>query len=127
SACFTAWVDVLYFYGLILGIAIGTLPAALVEQVLSDLVAREGPLLVVDASDFGVVHLLQVKLDQFLTDGCDRTEAHDPLDPGDHVAHPTLDRGGDPPFFLGASVVTSGLAVPALALPPTPTGRSPFL
>jgi hypothetical protein len=46
-----------------------------------------------------------------LTDGRDRREAHEPLDPGDHVAHPTLDRGGRSTLFsccLGYQIWVGG-------------------
>ena len=84
-----------------LSVTIGTLPSPLLQQVRFDLIAEKRALLVCYSLDFGLLQLLKIELDQFLTDGADGTEAPETLHPGEHIADFVFSReGGSQPFFL---------------------------
>src|SRR5205809_884288 len=71
-------------------VAVGTLSLPLLQEILADLIAGQGTLLVVNASHIRVLHKLRVELHLFHTQVCNRTHAHEPSGPRQHVGKATL-------------------------------------
>lgn len=89
----------------------------LLQQVFAYLVAYQCPLLVLDATDFGVLHELGVKTNSLDTDCRHQQEASQPLDPGDDVGYPAFQRRCQPPVF-SVPIQKPRLAIARLALSP---------
>jgi hypothetical protein len=82
--------DMLHLQRDISGSTVGAGSVPFLQQVLSDLIARQSSLLVLHATYARIVYLLHIKLDQFQTDCFNGTYSHEPLDPGQDVGNPTF-------------------------------------
>src|SRR5690606_9130051 len=98
------------------GVAVGTLAAPLLQQVLTHLIAREGPLLVFHARDFRVLERLHVKAHQLRADGRDGCEAAKALDPRQGGVHAVLQGRREPPWLAG-TIQKARCTVPKIAAP----------
>ena len=96
--------------------AVRASPVPLLQQVLSQFIACESPLLVFDTADLGVLHRLQVELHQFQTESGNRAQAHESLHPRHDVVYPAL-QGGSKPALGPAPVFEAWLSIPRVALP----------
>jgi hypothetical protein len=109
--------DVLDLQGRIGRAAVGAAAAPLLQQILPDLVARQRALLVLHAADLGVRKQLRIEAHQLHTDGGERHEPPQPVDPGEGRIDPVLEARRKP--ALGpASVEEAGLTVAGLPPPP---------
>ncbi len=77
--------DVLHLQGHLLRATVGTRPVPLFQQILLELVAEQGALLIVHTRYFRVLSLLQVEADQLLGECCDMATLPDPRHPGEYV------------------------------------------
>src|SRR5947209_7174740 len=84
---------------------------------------RCGPLLILHATDLRLLHLLQVKLHQFLTEGGYRTEPQEAFDPGLDVGQSAPQRRRQP-AQLAATVLPPCWAISGLAPSPAATNGS---
>jgi hypothetical protein len=96
---------------------VGAPAPKLLQQVFTDLIAGQLPLLIRCASDLGLLQELGVKADEFLREGGDWGEPAEPSHPGLHVAHPGGEGGWQPPVRSTAVVQARG-AVAGVAVPP---------
>src|SRR5262245_1174009 len=76
--------------------AVGALAPPFLQQIFSDLVARQFALLVLDATDLRILQELGIEFDQFKRERVDRTPAAYPRHPGERVADTRLQRGRQP-------------------------------
>ena len=73
--------------------AVRALPPKLFEQIFSNLLTLQRTLLVLDAPDLGILHLLRVEFHELEADGADWTPALQAIHPGERVADARLQRG----------------------------------
>lgn len=74
------------------------------QQVLAQVVAEQGALLVFDAGDFWVLQGLHVKTHKFAVERGDLRPALDAQHPSYAGVHPVLEWGCQPPALLVASI-----------------------
>ena len=91
--------NMLYLQRNMLRPTIATGPSPLLQQILPEFIAKERALLILQAADLGVLHPLQIELDQFQADGADGTQPHEPPRPGQHIGNSALQRGSKPAVF----------------------------
>src|SRR5437588_1514642 len=84
---------------------IGTCAFPLFEQVLAQFIASECPLLILNTSNFSILHGLHVELDELHTDSCDMAHSHKSTHPSNDIGYPALQRWWQPARFLLASVL----------------------
>src|SRR5262249_5991492 len=70
--------------------AIGALMVPLQQHIFTHFIAFEGSLLILDAFDSRIRHRLRVEAHEFLTDGCDWAQPHEPTHPCDDIVCSTL-------------------------------------
>ena len=68
------WLNVLNLQGHVLLATIATLPSPLLQQVFPCLIPCQCPLLILHTSDFWILHLLGIELDQLQREGRNRTQ-----------------------------------------------------
>jgi hypothetical protein len=107
----------------IFGPTVHTLPVELLQDILSDFIPRECPLLIGNASHLRILEELCVKPYQLLGERLDGTDAREALDPGEDIRHPTFQRWRKPPIRATA-VVESGLPIARLPSPPAAASRA---
>jgi hypothetical protein len=105
-------------------VATGSLP--LVQQILLDFIAKERALLILQAANLWMVHLLQIELDQFQAKSAYGTNSPQSLHPGEHVGHSAFQRRGTPPVFP-SPIRESGLSVTGFALSSPPAYCPPLI
>jgi hypothetical protein len=88
--------DVLDLQGDVGGFAVGARPPPLLEQILSDLVAHQFPLLIFDSGDLGVLQEVGIEFDQFERERADWTAAAYSVHPRHHMGEAALQRGRQP-------------------------------
>ncbi len=103
----------------VLCVTVGAFAAPLLQQVLPQLVACQGPLLVLHTVDLGVLHRLSVELHQLLTQRRDRRQLHESAHPGHRRIDPVLQGRRDPARRPGP-VIEPGRPVAGLAVAPSP-------
>ncbi len=114
-------VNVIDLQGDIFCPAVGAGPAPFFEEVLPDLVACQGSLLVFHSGDFRVFDLLYIEPDQLLTYSGHRNEPPEAFDPRGGGVHP-VSQGGWKPSLGSPPVVEAGLAVAERRSSPSPKG-----
>jgi hypothetical protein len=95
----------------------------LLQEVLTHLIARQLPLLVIYSADVGLLQELHVEADQLLREGSNRGDSAQASHPGKHVAEAGLQRRWQP-ICTAAAVVEPRRAVARVTLP-TMTADSP--
>src|ERR1051326_5799094 len=108
------------------GSAVGASPPPLLQQVLTEFVAGQLPLLILKPTDFRRLHLLGVKAHQFERQRPDGATAAQTLHPGQHILHPAEARRGLPPW-RSPPVAKSGWSIPGMSLPPAPAHPAPLV
>jgi len=103
----------------VLRIAVGALPAPLFEQVLAQLIAHKGAILVLGSRDLRVFDELHIEAHQFLNDRGDRSDLSQPSHCRGHRVDAVLKRWRNLAFRL-MPVVESGSAIAQVgAAPPS--------
>src|SRR5215469_12759677 len=96
-------------------LAVGAAPLPLFEQVLTQFIARQGPLLILDATYLWVLQRLSIKPHQFLRHRPNGAKPTQACDPREDVGNPAL-QGRRQPAWFAASILPPCLTVARLAL-----------
>jgi hypothetical protein len=110
----------------ILACAVATGSFPLFQQILLDFIAKERALLILQAANLWIVHLLQIKLDQFQAKSADGTNSPQSFYPGENVRHSAFQRRGNPPVFP-SPIREAGLSVTGFALSSPPAYCPPLI
>jgi hypothetical protein len=105
-------------------VATGSFP--LFQHILLDFIAKERALLILQAANLWILHLLQIELDQFQAKSVYGTDAPQSFHPGENVRHSALQRRGNPPIFP-SPIRASGLSVTGFALSSLPAYCPPLI
>ena len=99
----------------VLGIAVRALAAPFLQQVLAQLVAEQGALLVLHSRDFRVLQGLHIKAHQLAAERANRRPTLDAPHPGHAGIDPVLQRGRQPARLFVAAIKKTRGAVAQLA------------
>src|SRR5712691_6660779 len=105
--------------------AVTARPVPLLQQVLFHLIAKQRAMLVFDATDLWVLHLLEIELDQLLRERSHRGQFPEPPYPGRDIRHSAFE-GRRKPAIATFSIRKTWLPVPRLALSAVPANGSPL-
>lgn len=107
-------------------LAVGALVAPLEQQILFELIARQGAVLVFRSRDLGMLQGLGIEARCLIRKCANRAPPPQARYPGLDIAHATDERGGKPAFGL-PSIEEARLAVSRMPLAPSPARGRPLL